>query len=256
MKLPSWVKTSMYRSLPMLGTWYHHSNCSFYSAWISEWYIPGKYQVYTYHVSAAAILLAFLVSQASLDVSDLEFLQILSVLASSGYWKCSDSRLGPAKVPQPVVDLIDMAALAWCRALAVSTSDSIRLHHPPCQANAHWDRNLRASRRPLLNWWSLDKSLTESFHSLLSILHSNDFKPTQQQVNQQWCCWDLQQGAGCTVMSPGQPCRSYRATCQRWVTLYDVNVNYGTHMTRLCLVYDWHITKILTGYVKNRTHIL
>ena len=39
-----------------------------------------------------------------------------------GYWKSSDSRLGPAKVPQPVVGLIYMAAPAWCRALAVSTS--------------------------------------------------------------------------------------------------------------------------------------
>ena len=72
----------MFLSLPMLGTWKHHSKCSFYSAWISERYIPGIYQVYTYHMSSAAILRAFLVSQARLDVSDLDFLRILSVLAT------------------------------------------------------------------------------------------------------------------------------------------------------------------------------
>ena len=38
-----------------------------------------------------------------------------------GHWKSSNSRLGPAKVPHPVINLIDMAAPAWCRALAVST---------------------------------------------------------------------------------------------------------------------------------------
>ena len=54
----------------------------FYTAWISERYIPGIYQVYTYHMSSAAILRAFLVSQARLDVSDLDFLRILSVLAT------------------------------------------------------------------------------------------------------------------------------------------------------------------------------
>ena len=82
MKLPSWVRTRMYLSLPMLGTWKHHTKCSLYSAWISERYIPGIYQVYTYHMSSAAILRAFLVSQARLDVSDLDFLRILSVLAT------------------------------------------------------------------------------------------------------------------------------------------------------------------------------
>ena len=41
-----------------------------------------------------------------------------------GYWKSSNPRLGPSKVPQPVVDhLIDMAAPAGCRALTVSTPD-------------------------------------------------------------------------------------------------------------------------------------
>jgi hypothetical protein len=54
----------------------------FYSACISDRYIPGIFQVYTYHISSAAILRAFLVSQARLDVSDLDFLQILSVLAT------------------------------------------------------------------------------------------------------------------------------------------------------------------------------
>jgi hypothetical protein len=40
-----------------------------------------------------------------------------------GHWKSSNSRLGPAKVPHPVINLIDMAAPAWCRALAVSTPE-------------------------------------------------------------------------------------------------------------------------------------
>jgi hypothetical protein len=63
-ELPSRVRTRMYRSLPMLGTWYHSSKCIFYSVWMSDRYIPGVYQVYTYHISYAAILRAFLVSQA------------------------------------------------------------------------------------------------------------------------------------------------------------------------------------------------
>jgi hypothetical protein len=37
--------------------------------------------------------------------------------------KPSNSRLGPAKVPQPVDDLMNMAAPAWCRALTVSTPE-------------------------------------------------------------------------------------------------------------------------------------
>ncbi len=40
-----------------------------------------------------------------------------------GYWKSSNPRLGPSKVPQPVIDLIDMAAPAGCRALTISTPD-------------------------------------------------------------------------------------------------------------------------------------
>ncbi len=64
-------------------------------------------------MSSAAILRAFLVSQlesqARLDVSDLDFLLILSVLATESPPTLA---VEPAKVPQPVVDLIYMAAPA------------------------------------------------------------------------------------------------------------------------------------------------
>ena len=49
---------------------------------MSDRYILGVYQVYVYHITYAAILLAFLVSQARLDVSDLDFVRIRSVLAT------------------------------------------------------------------------------------------------------------------------------------------------------------------------------
>ena len=52
----------------------------FYSAWISDRYMQGIYQAYTYHISSAAIVRAFLVSQERLDASDLDLLRILSVL--------------------------------------------------------------------------------------------------------------------------------------------------------------------------------
>ena len=81
-ELPSRNRTRMYRSLQMLGTWFPSSKRIFYSAWMSDRYIPGVYQVYTYHITYAAILLAFLVSQARPDVSDLDFLRISSVLAT------------------------------------------------------------------------------------------------------------------------------------------------------------------------------
>ena len=42
--------------------------------------MQGIYQAYTYHISSAAIVLAFLVSQERLDASDLHLLRILSVL--------------------------------------------------------------------------------------------------------------------------------------------------------------------------------
>ena len=81
-QLPSRNRTRMYRSLQMLGTWFPSSKRIFYSAWMSDRYIPGVYQVYIYHITYAAILQAFLVSQARLDVSDLDFLRILSVFAT------------------------------------------------------------------------------------------------------------------------------------------------------------------------------
>ncbi len=47
--------------------------------------------------------------------------QTLTFCWSFCFWykKPSNSRLGPAKVPQPGVDLINIAAPMWCRALTI-----------------------------------------------------------------------------------------------------------------------------------------
>ncbi len=45
--------------------------------------------------------------------------------------------------------------------------------HPFAPPTLSGKCSLRASRSPLLNRWSLDRSLTERFHSLLSMFHSN-----------------------------------------------------------------------------------
>ena len=52
MKLPSWFRTSMYKSLLMLGTWSHHSKYSFYSAWI---FSMNTWKVYTRHIPSIYI---------------------------------------------------------------------------------------------------------------------------------------------------------------------------------------------------------
>ncbi len=72
--------------------------------------MPGKYQAYNCHIYSAATLRAFRVFQAPHDVSDL-FLDR----------KASNSRLGPAEIPHPCADLINMAAPVWCWALTVLT---------------------------------------------------------------------------------------------------------------------------------------
>jgi hypothetical protein len=82
-------------------------------------HMTGIYQVYACHIfqldasesaSAARRFRACWVSQARRNVTDLDFL-------------ATNSRLGPAKVPQPGVDLIDMAAPEWFLACAVGTPE-------------------------------------------------------------------------------------------------------------------------------------
>ncbi len=54
---------------------------------------------------------SMLASPPHRDVSDLDFRQIISV-----FGKPSNSRLGPAEVPQPGIDLVNVAASACSRA--------------------------------------------------------------------------------------------------------------------------------------------
>ena len=53
MKLQSWVRTRMYRSLPRRGTWNHPSQCSF----IQHEYLTGICQAYTKYIHVISLLL-------------------------------------------------------------------------------------------------------------------------------------------------------------------------------------------------------
>ncbi len=124
MKQQQRLRTCMYRALSRRGTLHHPAKSIFYSVVVYFRYIPCTYQAYTCHILCSASLQAFQVSQAHLEVSDWNCLLILSVFATE-----SPPTLGwglpnfAAKVLQPVVDLINMAAPVWCRALTVSTSE-------------------------------------------------------------------------------------------------------------------------------------
>ena len=80
--------------------------------------------------SLAARFRACRVLQARRDVSDLERLRISLVLTNRKS-TVTNTRLGPAKVPKPGVDLIHMAAPALSLARAVSTPEKKLLlqHH-------------------------------------------------------------------------------------------------------------------------------
>ncbi len=84
--------------------------------------MTGIYQVYTCHISSAARFLAVWVPAARRAESDLDARLILSFFCDSDQKPC-DSRLGPAKVPQPGVDLVNMAAPARSLARSVSTAE-------------------------------------------------------------------------------------------------------------------------------------
>jgi hypothetical protein len=70
-------------------------------------HMTGRYQVYICHIWSTARFLAFLVSAARLADSVLDWLRTPSIDQ-----KPADSRLGPAKVPQPCVDLVNVTAPA------------------------------------------------------------------------------------------------------------------------------------------------
>ncbi len=78
--------------------------------------IPGIYHVYTGHIPYEGHLRARLVAHPRLEASDLEFLRIFSVLATER------PMLGPSKVPQPGVDLVNMAAPPRGRACTIGTA--------------------------------------------------------------------------------------------------------------------------------------
>ncbi len=64
-------------------------------------YIHGIYHVYNMHIQCDGHLRARLVAHPRLEASDRDFRRSFSVLAHT--------RLGPSKVPQPGVDLVNMA---------------------------------------------------------------------------------------------------------------------------------------------------
>ncbi len=74
-------------------------------------HMTGRYQVYICHIWSTARFLAFLVSAARRDVSDLDWLRTTSVFATESQlirgWG-----LPNLKVPQPGVDLVNVTAPA------------------------------------------------------------------------------------------------------------------------------------------------
>ena len=77
-------------------------------------YIP----VYSLYIPCKIHVLAFLVAHPRLEASDRDFLWISSVLAR----EAAHARLGSSKVPQPGVDLVNMAAPPRVRARPIGTA--------------------------------------------------------------------------------------------------------------------------------------
>ncbi len=82
LKLQSRIRTCVYRPLPRRGTSYPPSKCIF----TPHQYLTGIYQAYTKYIHTISLLPPSCgpswSPQARLDVSDLDFLRILSVLAT------------------------------------------------------------------------------------------------------------------------------------------------------------------------------
>ena len=148
MKLPPQVWTSMYLCIPRRGAQVpHHTSLQKLILLGNDiWMVYDCFMhvISLQHSSCSAWrLLAWRVSQARRDDSDLECLLIFSVF---GDRKSTNTGMGPAKVPQPDVDLINMTAPArWSLARAVGTPEFVAMNkarkewHPPqkvcCPAN-------------------------------------------------------------------------------------------------------------------------
>ncbi len=117
MKLPQQFTTSMHRWQPRQDT----SHDQFKTYFTEQLYMTGIYQVLvcTCHIPSAARLLACMLSQlesqAHQDDSDRDCLAVSEDPFCFGDQKPSDPRvlrLGPDKLSQPGVDLINMVAPA------------------------------------------------------------------------------------------------------------------------------------------------
>ncbi len=76
------------------------------------------YQVYNMHIPCESHVQAFLVAHQHLEASDQYFLRMFSVLAT----EAAHARLGPSKVPQPGVDLVNMAVPPQVMASTIGTA--------------------------------------------------------------------------------------------------------------------------------------
>ncbi len=77
-----------------------------------SWYIPCIYYAYSMRWSLASPLAALGSLRPGLP----------SELFSIGHREVAHTRLGPSKVPQPCVDLVNMAAPPWGRARTIGTA--------------------------------------------------------------------------------------------------------------------------------------
>ena len=71
------------------------------------------------HIPCGSHVRAFLVAHPRLEASDRDFLRIFSVF---GHREAPHARLRPSKVPQPGVDLVNMAAPPRVRACTIGTA--------------------------------------------------------------------------------------------------------------------------------------
>ncbi len=146
MKLQPHLRTGMYRSLLRLGTSHRHRKSMFFALERNARYNPGIYLSYLLSSNLAGLVI--------LPITRGCFCLLI-------LWdrKASNSRLGPAKVPQPVVDLINMAAptSAWCRAFTVCTPEceGLLLLHSELVLNGIGGDAIKEARKE----WHLSKEV-------------------------------------------------------------------------------------------------